>query len=116
MHLPKTSRPHYHLIFPNIFGFKGGIQVYSAFLLEALQKLTPEAHYDVFLKYDRPNRFNSPFLPHTQFHCFGQFPRWLQNLFLALKILFLGIWQRPHLVVTTHVNYGIACYVLQRLT
>lgn len=116
MHLPKTDRPGYHLIFPNIFGFKGGIQVYSAFLLEALQKLTPHARYDVFLKYDKPDCINSPFLPHTQFHCFGQFPRWLQSLFFALKILVLGIWQRPNLVVSTHINYGIACYVLQRLT
>ena len=115
MRLPKTDRPHFYLIFPNIFGFKGGIQVYSAFFLEALQQLYPHARYDVFLKYDKPTHVRSEFLPHTHFHCFGQFPRWVQNLYLALKLVILGIWQRPTLVVSTHVNYSIASYVLQRL-
>ena len=117
MHLPKpkTDRPHFYLVFPNIFGFKGGIQVYSAFLLQALQQLYPHARYDVFLKYDKHTHLRSQFLPQTHFHCFGRFPRWFQNLYLAFKLVVLGIWQRPTRVISTHVNYSIAGYVLQRL-
>lgn len=48
---PKTKSamsvksPLIHLWFPNIFQFKGGIQTYSAFLLEALQSLEPDINY-----------------------------------------------------------------------
>ncbi|MDJ0733114.1 MAG: glycosyltransferase family 4 protein [Nostocaceae cyanobacterium] len=110
------KKHHFYLIFPNIFGFKGGIQVYSVFLLKALQDLYPEADYDVFLKYDRQNsqyQQELQFLPSTKFHYFGHFPRLLQTIYLAIKIIILGIFQRPTLVITTHVNYSSACYFLK---
>ncbi len=113
------SQHHFYLVFPNIFGFKGGIQVYSAFLLESLQNLYPEADYDVFLKYDKPNsnqQQNFQFLPKTRFHYFGNLPRLLQSIFLTIKIIILGILQRPNLVISTHVNYAIACYFLKLIS
>lgn len=109
------NQAHFLLIFPNIFGFKGGIQVYSAFLLQGLQQLYPDARYDVFLKYDQPTPQSSLFLPQTHFHCFGQFPRLLQTLLMAVQIIRVGIWQRPSLLITTHINYSIPCYWLYRL-
>lgn len=107
--------PRYSLIFPNIFGFKGGIQVYSATLLQALQQLYPQAEYDVFLKYDREVLPHFEFLPQTRFHYFGQFPRFLQTLLLALKILFSALSQRPDLMICTHINYSVVCLILKRL-
>ncbi len=110
---------HFHLIFPNIFGFKGGIQVYSIFLLKALQDLYPEANYDVFLKYDKHNlkqERNLQFLDVTKFHYFGHLPRLFQTLLFAIQIIILGIWQRPTIVISTHVNYATACYVLKLIT
>ncbi len=113
---PNTKPGHFYLIFPNIFGFKGGIQVYSLFLLQALQQLYPHARYDVFLKYDKMPDLNLKFLKQTRFHCFGNFPHFLQSLGLALQVIILGIWQRPSLILTTHINYSLPCYVLQRLS
>lgn len=113
------NKYHFHLIFPNIFGFKGGIQVYSIFLLRALQDLYPEANYDVFLKYDKRNLKKDPnleFLNSTKFHYFGHFPRLLQTLLFAIKIIIFGILQRPTIVISTHVNYATACYVLKLIT
>ncbi|MEQ9481822.1 glycosyltransferase family 4 protein [Coleofasciculus sp. F4-SAH-05] len=112
------NKNHFYLIFPNIFEFKGGVQVYSAFLLKSLQELYPDANYDIFIKYDKndsKNLQNLQFLPHTKFHYFGHFPRLLQTLLLAITIILQGIWQRPSLVVSTHINYAIACYILQRI-
>jgi len=109
---------HFYLIFPNIFEFKGGVQVYSAFLLKSLQDLYPDANYDVFLKYDKndsKNLQNLQLLPHTKFHYFGHFPRLLQTILLAITIIVKGIWQRPNLVLSTHINYAIACYLLKRI-
>ncbi|MCF2144919.1 glycosyltransferase [Desmonostoc muscorum LEGE 12446] len=113
------NRCHFNLIFPNIFGFKGGIQVYSIFLLKALQDLYPEANYDVFLKYDKQNLKQQPnlqFLTSTRFHYFGHLPRLLQTLLFAIKIIIFAIFQRPTIVISTHVNYAVACYVLKLIT
>lgn len=113
------NKPHFHLIFPNIFNFKGGIQVYSIFLLQALQDLYPEANYDVFLKYDKHNlkqQQNLQFLTSTRFHYFGQFAKLLQTILFATKIIILAIFQRPTIVISTHVNYATACYILKLLT
>ncbi|WP_445633818.1 Glycosyltransferase [Nostoc sp. DSM 114161] len=120
--MPKTNtrnKYHFQLIFPNIFGFKGGIQVYSIFLLRALQDLYPEANYDVFLKYDKRNLKKDPnleFLNSTKYHYFGHLPRLLQTILFARKIITFGILQRPTIVISTHVNYATACYALKRIT
>ncbi|MBG1271188.1 glycosyltransferase family 4 protein [Nostoc sp. WHI] len=116
---PTINKPHFHLIFPNIFNFKGGIQVYSIFLLQALQDLYPEANYDVFLKYDKHNLKqpqNLQFLTSTRFHYFGQFAKLLQTILFATKIIILAIFQRPTIVISTHVNYATACYILKLIT
>ncbi|MFN6484679.1 MULTISPECIES: glycosyltransferase family 4 protein [unclassified Nostoc] len=115
----KIDKHHFDLIFPNIFDFKGGIQVYSIFLLKALQDVYPEADYDVFLKYDKQSLIQSQdlqFLSSTRFHYFGDFPKLLQPILFATKIINLGILKRPTIAISTHVNYAIACYVLKLLT
>ncbi|MEH2284255.1 MAG: glycosyltransferase family 4 protein [Nostoc sp.] len=112
-------KPRFYLIFPNIFDFKGGIQVYSIFLLKAFQDIYPEANYDVFLKYDKYNlkrSENLQFLSSTKFHYFGDLPRLLQTILFATKIIILAILQRPAIVISTHVNYAIVCYILKFLT
>lgn len=108
-----SDRPQrFFLLCSNIFGFKGGIQVYSQYLLESLETLYPSAHYDVFLKYDR----TAPQSPKIHYHCLGRFPRWLQSLFLFLQPLFQGLFKRPNLLITTHLNYGVVGYLLKKLT
>ncbi|ODG97852.1 glycosyltransferase [Nostoc sp. KVJ20] len=116
---PAIDKRHFNLIFPNIFGFKGGIQVYSTFLLKALQDVYPDAEYDVLLKYDKHNSTQPQdlqFLPSTRFHYFGSFPRLLQTILFATNIIVLAIFKRPTIVISTHVNYAVACYVLKLLT
>src|SRR6476646_9644169 len=103
-----VKQPHFYLLFPNIFGYMGGIQVYSAVLLRALQELYTEAEYDVFLKYDRSdaiNLQNLEFLPQTRFHYFGQlhgdrnvWRRYGMASLAAAKMVALGLWQRPTLI------------------
>ncbi|MGB3693812.1 MAG: glycosyltransferase [Spirulinaceae cyanobacterium] len=112
----RKSRAHFFLLFPNIFNFKGGVQVYSRFLLETLQDLYPQAAYDVFLKYDSYVTQDNFFLGQTNFHCLGNLPRWWQSFCLFWQTTILGILQRPTLVITTHINYAIALYWLKKLT
>jgi glycosyltransferase involved in cell wall biosynthesis len=108
-------RKHIHLWLPNVFGFKGGIQVYSAFFLEALQSLATNTDYDVFLKHDTCLSPNFSFLSDTQFYFTGSLPLSLRTPAFAAQIIGSGLWQRPNLVITTHLNFTVAAYWLKRL-
>lgn len=121
------NQNHFYLVFPKSFGFKGGVEVYSAFLLQAWQELYPEANYDVFLKYSdsaSKDLGNFPCLPQTRFHSISpqvyESSPWRGLLIISLsvaKILALGIQQRPTLMVLSEANkYTLACDWLKRLT
>ncbi|MFB2773245.1 glycosyltransferase [Pelatocladus sp. BLCC-F211] len=114
--LQRKKYQNLYLWFPNIFEFKGGIQVYSAFLLEALQSLYPHIEYDVFLKHDTYCSPNSSFIRNTRFHVAGNWHITLRTLAFATQIIGHGFWQRPNLVITSHLNFTVAAYLLKRLT
>ncbi|MEQ9370288.1 MAG: glycosyltransferase [Coleofasciculus chthonoplastes F3-SA18-01] len=113
-----ANQTRLHLWFPNIFEFKGGIQVYSAFLLEALQTTYPKVQYDVFLKHDTRCPSNVSLLcnTNTNFHYSGSLPLALRTPGFAAQILGLGLWQRPKLVIAAHLNFTVAAYWLKQLT
>jgi glycosyltransferase involved in cell wall biosynthesis len=105
-----------HLWLPNIFQFKGGIQVYSAFLLNTLQSLYPQCQYDVFLKHDTASSPEVSFLSHTQFHFSGQWPLTIRTPFFALQLLANGLIKQPDLVIATHLNFTEAAHTLKKMT
>jgi len=116
---PKRITPlhpfHLHLWFPELFQYKGGIQAFSGKILTALQNLYPQYHYDVFLKHDQvipPQPYSSP---HLQFHTSGQNPLPIRTIAFATQLMRQGIWQRPHLIITTHLNFSVVAYYLKRL-
>ncbi|MBE9117497.1 glycosyltransferase [Lusitaniella coriacea LEGE 07157] len=104
-----------HLWFPNIFEFKGGIQVYSAFFLEALQSIEPRNFYDVFIKHDTCCSPEFPQSPNIDFHCTGKWRLSLRTFIFAATIFGYGLWQKPTLIITTHLNFSIVAYWLKRL-
>lgn len=108
----EIRRKRIHLWSPSIFECKGGIQVYSAFLLEALQSLELSSDYHVFLKHD--TRLSSG-LSDTQFHFTGTWNLSLRTPAFATQIISSGLWQRPNLVISTHLNFTVAAYWLKRL-
>lgn len=110
------NRTVVHFWFPNIFDFKGGIQVYIAVLLEALQKLYPYSEYEVFLKHDTCYYPKFSFLSKTRFHFSGIWPLSIRTAAFAAQILGLGLWQRPKLVIAAHLNFTVAAYWLKQLT
>jgi len=115
--IPPSAMPppmSLHLWFPNMFQFKGGIQVYSAFLLRALQNLYPDRDYQVFLKHDTNVTPDLQFLPQTQFHFTGQWPPALRTLGFVIQLLHQGFWKRPDLIIATHLNFTQAAWWLNR--
>ncbi|WP_242038079.1 glycosyltransferase [Tolypothrix sp. FACHB-123] len=99
-----------------MFEFKGGIQVYSSFLLEALQDLYVNSKYDVFLKHDTCCLSNFDLFPNTKFHFAGKWNQTLRTLAFASQILGHGFWQRPSLIISSHLNFTVAAYLLKQLT
>lgn len=114
MKLVSSFSNNFHLWVPNLFNFKGGIQVYSAFLIKALKSIYPNDNHEIFLKHDTNSQGN--FLaPHkAHFHCAGVWPLSLRTPAFAAQILGRGLWQRPNLVITTHLNFTVAAYWLKR--
>lgn len=112
----KTLLPHkIHLWVPNLFNLKGGIQVYSAFLLKAIESLYPNIKYDIFLKHDTSCEQDLFHSNNAHFHFSGVWPLSVRTPAFAAKIVGRGLWERPDLVITTHLNFTIAAYWLKRL-
>jgi glycosyltransferase involved in cell wall biosynthesis len=105
-----------HLWIPNMFEFKGGIQVYSAFLLDALHKLKLNVNYEVFLKHDTKQTGDLNEYPNTKFHFAGSAPSKIKTAVFASQVLSGGIIRRPELVIATHINFAPAAYRLRQLT
>jgi len=110
-----STTPIIHVWLPNIFEFKGGIQVYSAFFLQAIQTAFPQWRYDVFIKHDRQADPSFPRSPLTRFYCSGQWDLALRTPAFAFNILSQGWAAQPDLIVATHLNFTLAAYWLKRL-
>ncbi len=106
----------FHLWIPNLFNYKGGIQVYSAHFLEALQSLYPASQLEVFLKHDVEHPLQALTRPSTRFHYAGRSPLALRTAVFAAQLMGWGLWQRPDLVLATHLNFTVAAHYLKRLT
>lgn len=105
----------FHLWMPDIFQFKGGIQVYSAFLLKAIQELYPEQTYHVFLKHDVKATFRTKATKQPHFHFAGKWSPALRTFVFATQLLSNGLRQRPDLIITTHIHFAPVAYWLKRV-
>ncbi len=104
-----------HLWTPGLFDFKGGIQTYSGFLLQGLKTVLPAATLRVFTMHDRPLGLSRKPLSRVSFHTAGQVhPRW-RTAFFAAHTFQAALWERPDLIITTHVNFTPVAHALKRL-
>lgn len=110
-----SSQNHIHVWLPNLFNFKGGIQVYSGFLIEALQTIYPDATYDIFCKHETRQSLNLSKQVRARYHWVGDLPQSLRTPAFASQIVSYGLWQQPNLVITTHLNFTVAAYWLKKL-
>lgn len=114
--------PNIHIWTPGLFDFKGGIQTYSNFFLDALRRVCPQATIQVFSTHDRP--VNSAFgtfnqmkkLRHLQFHGMGNWPAQVRISAYAAQVVLAGLLYRPDLVISTHPNFTPAARFLKKLT
>lgn len=99
---------------PNQGQIKGGIQVYLSFLWESLQKLYPQLKYKIFSKHDTSLPPETTVSSNTKLNLSGAWPLALRTPIFASQIIGSGLWQRPSLVIATHLNFTVAAYWLKR--
>lgn len=99
---------------PSLFDSKGGIQVYSNYLFGAFKSLYPRTYFNIFLKNDTPKGLPIP-TQSLKFHASGHAPLALRTLDLASKLVSSNIRQPADLIISTHLNFTLAAYLLKRL-
>lgn len=104
-----------HLWFPNIFQYKGGIQVYSEFFLEALEDLYPQIEYEVFLKHDINLPADYGMSENINFHFAGNWHKNLRTFAFVTQLIIFAIFKRPNLIISTHINFIFVAYFLKKI-
>jgi glycosyltransferase involved in cell wall biosynthesis len=110
------NKNNFHLWFPSLFESTGGIQTYCRFFLQAIQNIYPNADYDILIKHDRLSSVDLSTIAPTRFHFAGSIPLPLRTPVFAAQLIGWGIWKRPKLIITGHLNFTVAAYWLKRLT
>jgi len=98
---------------PSLFESKGGIQVYSAYLLNALRSLSPHSQYRIFLKHDLKSQITET--SNFTFHTSGQFPLWSRTASYTFQLIQTSLSQSPHLIISTHLNFTPVAWYLKKL-
>lgn len=109
-----------HIWVPNLFEFKGGIQVYLCDILAALERLHEQKNITlnnviVLNKLDSRKPEQLFKASYFSFKFTGQLPKTFQTLAFALKTLITAWQQQPCLIVCGHLNFAPVAYLLHRL-
>ena len=102
-----------HFWAPNIFEFKGGIQTFSKFMLKALYENSSKDSIKVFLKHDKQAKDSDAF-ENVNYHCYGKVPSAVRTLIFSMGLIFYALIDKPDLIITTHVNFSPAAYILKK--
>jgi len=113
----KSTVPKIHVWMPDIFEFKGGIQVYSAFFIQALEKILPDSDRHVFLKNDAKSTDDLQFNPDTKFQFAGKWKSsWLHTPVFTLQVFLAALQDCPDLIICGHINFSpLALQILKLL-
>ena len=99
--------PKIHVWMPDIFQFKGGIQVYGAFFIQALEQILPNSDRHIFLKNDAKATDDLQFNPRTQFSFAGKWKlSFLYTPIFALQVFLAALLKRPDLIICGHINFS----------
>ncbi|HEY9637585.1 MAG TPA: glycosyltransferase [Coleofasciculaceae cyanobacterium] len=112
--LDKQSSIHFWV--PNLFEFKGGIQVYLQDVLQALVDEFPDVYLSVFDKVDKhlpQDRFNSN---NILFLFSGKLSKFLQTPCFSLSLILGAFFKRPNFILCGHLNFAPVAFWIHRFT
>lgn len=106
----------FHLWVPNLFEFKGGIQVYLQDVIKALNHEFPSLWLSIFDKLDQRHGSNEWHSPNLSFIFSGNWPRFLQTPYFSMTLIFGVLKKRPNLILCGHINFSPVAFWIHRLT
>jgi glycosyltransferase involved in cell wall biosynthesis len=106
----------FHLWVPNLFEFKGGIQVYLQDVIKALNNEFPNLYLSIFDKLDKRHFSNEWHSPHLSFVFSGNLPRFLQTPYFSLTLISGVLKKKPNLILCGHINFSPVAFWIHRLT
>ncbi|MBD0264870.1 MAG: glycosyltransferase [Tolypothrix sp. Co-bin9] len=115
--MPKAeNKTSIHLWVPNLFEFKGGIQVYLQDVLRALNDKFPSLSLLVFDKLDSHQPKDSFDSPQISFLFSGNTPGYWQTLHFTNKLIVGVLRNRPNLILCGHINFAPIAFLISRIT
>lgn len=99
---------------PSLFESQGGIQVYSAYFLNALRSILPKSLQRIFLKHDTSNQI-PPITTNTIYLTSGHIPPGLRTPAFATQLIISSLRHPPQLIISTHLNFTSAAWFLKKL-
>lgn len=101
-----------HLWVPNLFEFKGGIQVYLKDLLQAFLDNIPEIKIRISNKLDKGDNKKNLNSKKTCFIFHGNTPNYLRTIHFSWSSLIGSLADKPSLIVTGHINFAPLAYLI----
>lgn len=101
---------------PSLFESKGGIEVYSAYFVDALSSICPKTQYQVFLKHDVDSQIPTALTTNVTYHTSGRNRPRLRTAAFATQLFQSSIFQSPNLIIATHLNFTPVAWGLKKLT
>lgn len=115
-HQKPEAKRSVHLWVPNLFEFKGGIQVYLQDVIQAFNEKLPYLSLSVFDKLDKyqpQDKFKTKSL---SFFFSGILPSILQTPHFALSVILRAFRERPNLILCGHINFAPVAFWIYKLT
>ena len=110
-----TQTPKIHIWIPDYQSAKGGIQVFSSFLVRAIADCFPDGQITVLSKNDR----SFPILPThkspIRFDCTGWSAPSFRTTAYTSQLIKYGLRDRPDLIFCGHVNFSPVARWLKRI-
>ncbi|MCG6134888.1 MAG: glycosyltransferase [Nostoc sp. LLA-1] len=105
-----------HVWVPNLFDFKGGIQIYLQDVIQAIVEDFPELKIQIYNKLDKGNNAKFFNIDNISFKFHGKTPGNLQIIHFAWNLLMGFLIEKPHLVLSGHINFAPVAYFACRFT
>lgn len=113
MSLSKNKTIHFWV--PNLFEYKGGIQVYLQDLLQNLILTLPISSIRVFNKLDQSYPENKFELGKPLFNFSGKVPSFWQTPHFIFNLILGAFKERPNLIICGHLNFAPIAFLLHSL-
>jgi glycosyltransferase involved in cell wall biosynthesis len=104
-----------HLWVPCLYRSSGGIQAYSASVIQALQTSEPHLDCTILAKHDVNSMDAEAKSLKYPIYGTGSWPSKLRTVAYSAKLIGFALRQRPSLVFSTHLNFIPIAYWLKRI-